>query len=72
MREVPLDRFHVETDCPYLTPEPHRGERNEPRYVRHVAEQVAALRDIPFEEVAAASVENTLRLFKKIEVSEKR
>jgi TatD DNase family protein len=66
VRGVPMDRFHVETDCPYLTPEPHRGKRNEPAYVRHVAEKVAELKGITFEEVAAASTENTLRLFRKM------
>lgn len=65
-REVPLDRFHVETDCPYLTPEPHRSERNEPRYVRHIAEKIAELREVPLEKIAAASVANTLRVFRKI------
>lgn len=67
VREVPMDRFLVETDCPYLTPDPHRGERNEPRYVRHVAERVAELKGRSFEEVAAASVENTYRLFRKMQ-----
>lgn len=67
VRGVPIDRFHVETDCPYLTPEPHRGERNEPRHVIHVAEKVAELRGIAIEEVARASVENTLCLFRKMQ-----
>ncbi|MBI4142943.1 TatD family hydrolase [Candidatus Uhrbacteria bacterium] len=66
VRGVPLDRFHVETDCPYLTPEPHRGKRNEPAYVRHVAEKVAQLRGCSFKEVAGASVANTFRLFRKM------
>lgn len=67
VRGVPMDRFHVETDCPYLTPEPHRGERNEPRHVIYVAEKVAELRGIAIEEVARASVENTLCLFRKMQ-----
>lgn len=67
VREVPMDRFLVETDCPYLTPDPHRGERNEPRYVRHVAERVAELKGRSFEDVAAASVESTYRLFRKMQ-----
>lgn len=66
VRGVPMDRFHVETDCPYLTPEPHRGERNEPCHVIHVAEKIAELKGIAIEEVAAASTENTLRLFRRI------
>lgn len=61
---VPLNRFHVETDCPYLAPEPHRGTRNEPRYVRHVAEKIAELRGMSLEEVARVTTENTMRLFR--------
>ena len=46
--KVPLDCLLVETDAPYLTPEPHRGKRNEPAYVKHVAEKIAALRGMSF------------------------
>jgi TatD DNase family protein len=60
---VPLGRLLVETDCPYLTPVPHRGRRNEPAYVRYVAEAVARARGIPEEEVARAAVDNACRLF---------
>jgi TatD DNase family protein len=63
-RAVPLDRLLVETDCPYLTPEPYRGRRNEPAYVKRVAEAIAEARDEPTEHVADATVENTRRLFK--------
>jgi len=63
-RTVPLDRLLLETDAPYLPPYPHRGQRNEPAYVRLVAEQVARLRDVGLEEVAAATTENARRLFK--------
>lgn len=66
VRGVPLDRFHIETDAPYLAPEPHRGERNEPSFVRHIAEAIAELRGLSFDEVARASVANTLRLFRKM------
>lgn len=66
VREVPIDRFHVETDCPYLTPEPHRGKRNEPQFVRHVAEKMAELRASTLPEIASASVRNTLTLFRKM------
>ena len=52
---VPMNRLLVETDCPYLTPVPHRGKRNEPAYVRHTAEAVAALFDVPLETFAEAS-----------------
>jgi TatD DNase family protein len=68
-RKVPLDRILVETDAPYLAPVPHRGKTNEPAYVRHTAEFVAALRDLPFEELASATTENYFRLFKAAEVS---
>lgn len=61
--ELPLERLLVETDCPYLTPHPHRGKRNEPGYVRLVAEEIARIKGIPFEEVAKATTENAMRLF---------
>lgn len=61
---VPLDRLLTETDCPYLTPEPHRGKRNEPAYVRYVVEAIAGARGVPAETVAQAALENALRLFR--------
>ncbi|MCX7681428.1 MAG: TatD family hydrolase [Anaerolineae bacterium] len=60
---VPLDRLLVETDCPYLTPEPYRGRRNEPAYVRYVVEAVARARGLSAEAVARATAENARRLF---------
>ena len=63
-RRVPLDRMLVETDSPYLAPVPHRGKSNQPAWVKHVAEEVARLRGIPFEEVARRTTENFFRLFK--------
>lgn len=63
VRRVPLDRLLVETDCPYLAPTPHRGKRNEPAYVVHTAEQVAAEVGLPFEELAARTVANTRSFF---------
>ena len=62
-RHVPLDRLLIETDSPYLAPVPHRGKRNEPAFVRHVAEEIAALRGISLEEVATASTRNFFTLF---------
>lgn len=62
-RTVPLDRLLVETDSPYLTPHPYRGRRNEPAYVRYVAEEVARLRGMALEDFAAATTENVKRLF---------
>ncbi|MCK4472728.1 MAG: TatD family hydrolase, partial [Anaerolineae bacterium] len=60
---VPLERLLVETDCPYLTPQPYRGRRNEPAYVRYVVEAVARARGMPAEAVAQATADNTRRLF---------
>jgi TatD DNase family protein len=62
-RALPLDRLLVETDCPFLTPHPHRGKRNEPAYVRLVAERIAALRGISLDELAKATTANAQRLF---------
>ena len=61
--ETPLDRLLVETDGPYLAPVPHRGQRNEPAFVREVAERVAAVRRLPVEEVIARTGENAVRVF---------
>ena len=60
---VPMERMLIETDCPFMAPEPHRGTRNDPSYVPLVAAKIAELRGIPVEEVAAATMENTKRLF---------
>jgi TatD DNase family protein len=62
-RRVPLERMLIETDSPYLAPVPFRGKLNEPAYVRYVAEEIARLREIPLEEVAAATSANFFRLF---------
>jgi TatD DNase family protein len=63
-RHVPLERLLIETDAPYLAPTPHRGKRNEPAYVRHVAEEIASLRGISVDEVAQASTRNFFTLFR--------
>ena len=63
-KTVPMDRLLIETDSPYLTPEPYRGKRNEPVYVRQVAGTIAELRGISFEEVATKTSENTKKLFR--------
>lgn len=62
-KNIPLQRMLVETDSPYLAPVPHRGKTNEPAWVRHVAEEIARLRGISLESVAAATTENFFRLF---------
>ena len=63
VRQLPLERLLIETDCPYLAPHPHRGERNEPAYVRLVAEAVAEIKGLPLEEVARVTTANTQTLF---------
>lgn len=60
---MPLDYLLIETDCPYLTPEPYRGKRNEPAYVVRVAEMIASVKRIPVEEIARATTANAKRLF---------
>ncbi|GAM16398.1 TatD family hydrolase [Mesobacillus selenatarsenatis] len=60
---IPLDRLLVETDCPYLTPHPYRGKRNEPAYVKLVAQQVAELKGLTLEEVAEETAKNAKKLF---------
>jgi TatD DNase family protein len=62
-RRVPLDRMLIETDSPYLAPVPHRGRRNEPAFVRHVAEEIARLRGVPLETIGEATSANFFRLF---------
>jgi TatD DNase family protein len=62
-REVPLARLLLETDGPYLTPHPFRGKRNEPGYLRYIAEEIAELRDLAFEEIAYVTTENAKILF---------
>jgi TatD DNase family protein len=61
--QIPLDRILLETDCPYLTPVPYRGKRNEPVYVRYVAEEIARIKAIPVENVAATTTESARQLF---------
>ncbi|WP_106495619.1 TatD family hydrolase [Lentibacillus sp. Marseille-P4043] len=61
---VPLDRLLIETDAPFLAPHPNRGKRNEPAYVKLVAEKVAELREMDVEEIGKITTENALSFFK--------
>ena len=63
-QSIPLERIVLETDCPYMAPEPHRGRRNDPGYLCHMAEKLAQLRGISYEEVCQATTENGKRLYR--------
>jgi TatD DNase family protein len=61
--DVPLEHIVVETDSPYLAPEPNRGDRNEPAYVRHVVERLAAVKDVPLQTVAETTTRNARDIY---------
>lgn len=63
VRETPLDRILIETDAPYLAPEPYRGKRNEPMYVKHVAEKIGQILGKSTEEIIEITGQNAARLF---------
>lgn len=63
IKNMPLDRILIETDCPYLAPVPHRGERNEPSFIKHVAEKIAELKGISIGKVEKATSKNAKKLF---------
>ncbi len=60
---VPVDRLMIETDAPYLTPEPYRGKRNEPMYVRHTCQRMANIKGVYLDEMAQITKENAMRFF---------
>lgn len=64
-QNIPLEKILIETDAPYLAPAPHRGKTNQPAYVKHVAEELAKLRNITLEAVGNATSQNFKRLFTK-------
>lgn len=63
IKNTPIDRMLIETDCPYLSPVPERGKRNEPLFVKYVAEKIAEIRKTDFEKIEKATSENARRLF---------
>lgn len=63
VQDIPLGSILAETDCPYLTPEPYRGKRNEPKYVRYVIQKIADIRGVSFGEIEAATDNNAKNLF---------
>ncbi|HUY68772.1 MAG TPA: TatD family hydrolase, partial [Alphaproteobacteria bacterium] len=65
-RDVPLDRLLVETDAPFLAPEPHRGKVCEPAYVADTARVLAQVKGVSEDEIARATTENFFRLFDKV------
>jgi len=64
VRQAPLDSILLETDCPYLTPVPHRGKRNEPSFIIHTAKKVAEIKGLTWEDVAQTAAVNTRKLFR--------
>ena len=64
VKRIPLESLLVETDAPFITPEPFRGKRNEPSYVRYTAQKVAEIKKISFERVAEVTTENALRVYR--------
>ena len=64
VEDMPLSRLLLETDCPYMAPEPYRGKRNDSRYLYRMAQRVAEIRNMDPEEVAQITLENGLRLFR--------
>ncbi len=63
VKEIPLEHLLIETDSPYLSPHPHRGKRNDPRFVRYVAEKIAMEKGISYEKVCQVTMENGKRFF---------
>ena len=63
LKKMPLDRILLETDAPYLTPEPHRGKRNEPAYLEHILKKAAEIKGISLEEMGKITSENAERIY---------
>ena len=63
LRVIPIDRVFIETDCPYMAPEPHRGTRNDSSLVCHIAQKIAEVKGLTFDEVAKITTENAMKFF---------
>lgn len=66
VQEIPLERILLETDCPYMAPEPHRGTRNDSGYLPYIVEKIAELKEVSTEEVERVTWENAMQLFAKV------
>jgi TatD DNase family protein len=64
LKSLPIDRIFIETDSPYMAPEPHRGTRNDSSLVCHIAEKISEIKGIPYDEVVRITTENALKFFK--------
>ncbi len=64
IEKIPLDKILIETDCPYLSPPPFENQRNEPLYVKYIAEQIAKIKKLSYEKIAETTAENAKKLFK--------
>lgn len=62
-RELPMESIMIETDAPYLSPAPHRGKRNEPAYVKHIAQTLADIKGMSYKQVAEQTTENAVKFF---------
>lgn len=63
MQQTPLEKLMIETDSPFMAPTPHRGKRNEPAFVKHVAEKIAEMKGVPLDEVVEITTQNAIDLF---------
>jgi len=63
IKMIPLNRILIETDSPYLTPEPNRGKRNDSRNVKYIAQKIADVREMPIIDIARITYENAMRIF---------
>ncbi|MCK5320812.1 TatD family hydrolase [Candidatus Parcubacteria bacterium] len=63
IRKVPLEKIMIETDCPFMTPEPHRGQRNEPIFVKYVAQRIAEIKNLSIKKIADITTKNAIEFF---------